>query len=448
MVKTYALKPLNISSATKTMKATSSKQLISFILNNFVLFNVFTCATGQEAEHALPCSIDIRRDLPMSNQSQPLYLKPKSSEYWHPNTEGYLQVPHGRCIELVCTGPFANVTVENGTQSLNLEPHIRTICPRCLQGTTFLLNDDQYEFRHFVCAQKVKYTAERTTQGCANNTAETYRIGYNLTDGRFVQTLLACYDPAQIRTHYTEFVLDSANARFQTGVKRSRFSKVDYFKIDMNYLYSQKNQHAQAAKVFGSTDMAMTYFDSKLKYLSRGHLTAKADKIYATEQQTTFNFFNVAAQWQPFNGVSWAKMEDKMRQYLAENQRTATCYSGTYGTMHFTRASDNMSVPFFLAQDENNNDVIAVPQQFYRICTVGSNVGLAILGVNNIHATSDEILKYLLCDDVSEQVPWLSWIRSEQLLEYGYLYACRVSELVKKVPELPAHLGGITELLV
>ncbi|XP_014088515.2 uncharacterized protein [Bactrocera oleae] len=461
---------------TITMKrpTTATKQLICSTLNICILCSVFVCVFGRKAvkppddvgavlkrvetddaasentptHNALPCSIDTQYDLPKPNLPQPLYVRPNSTEYWLPNEGGFIEVPHDSSIELICTAPFANAT----TNTAGISRKKRVIRPRCLQGTTFTLNGEKYEFRQFLCTQRVKYTVERTAKTCANNSAQLYRVGYNLTRTHFLETMQVCHDDDELRTHYVRYTLQPANQYYQPGVKRLNFSKAKHFtQYDMNYLYSQRNQQQQATQLLGSEAHAQTCFDKKSLFLSRGHLAAKADMIYATQQRTTYTFFNVAPQWQSFNGGQWATLEERVRAFVKKLKQTVICYTGTVGVMHLRTASGNMRQPYYLSYDKNNNGLLPVPALYFRIIVAAAErAGIVLLGTNDPFATMREIHEeYVICTDVREQVPWLKWMQNrEGSSKSGYLYACRVDEFIKMVPILTAELAHVSELLV
>ncbi|XP_018788164.1 PREDICTED: uncharacterized protein LOC108968529 [Bactrocera latifrons] len=453
---------------------TAINQLIRSALNIFTLCCVFVSVVAREAvkppddvatelkrvgtgviasentsvHNGLPCSIDTQYDLPKPNLPQPLYVRPNSTKYWLPNNDGFIEIPQGSSIELICTSPFANAS----TNTAGISRRKRSIRPRCLQGTTFTLNGEKYEFRQFLCTQPVKYTVERTAQTCANNSAQLYRVGYNLTRSHFLETMQICHDDDELRTHYVRYRLQPANQYYQPGVKRLSFSKARHFsQYDMNYFYSQKNQQQQAAQLLGSEAHAQTCFDKKSLFLSRGHLAAKADMIYATQQRTTYNFFNVAPQWQSFNGGQWATLEESVRGSVQKFKQTVTCYTGTVGVMQLRTVSGNIPRPYYLSYDKNNNGLLPVPALYFRIIvSADGRAGIVLLGTNDPFATMREIHEeYVICTDVREQVPWLKWMRNrEETLKSGYLYACRVDEFIKVVPILSAELADVAELLV
>lgn len=304
-------------------------------------------------------------------------------------------------------------------------------------------------------------------------TAEMYRVGFNVSSNRFVETMRICYEPAQLRTLYVEHVLLPASIHFQKSVKRLNFSKAGYFQgFNMNHLYSHYNQQQQAAVALQGQQHVRHLFDNNTLFLARGHLAAKADYIYASQQRSTFNFFNAAPQWQGFNGGQWAALEDAVRKYAAKSGQRILCYTGTWGIMRLpapqsatnttTATTTNVSAfppqqrDFYLARDDNNNGLLPVPMLYYRLLVNSQrNQGIVLVGVNNPHASLNEISsEYVICDDIQEQVAWLRWMnknnnnnKDRRNLKKGYLYACHVGDFVKAVGHLPSDLLNVSEIL-
>lgn len=62
--------------------------------------------------------------------------------------------------------------------------------------------------------------------------------------------------------------------------------------------------------------------------------------------------------------------------------------------------------------------------------------GIAIIGVNNPYLTLAEIERdYLFCKDVSSQINWIKWDRTN--IQQGYSYACDVNDFFQVVKHLP-----------
>lgn len=435
--------------------------------------------------------MDIQRDFPKGNTPQPLYIIPGTNQFWMPNERGQLQIPRGASIELHCSKSFANATEEHNLNNNNIKfsnilkvaRNTRILQPRCLHDKTFLWQGEKYEFGQFICEQPAKYMVEQLHEKCPTMTdgqasveAQMYRVGFNITasrsrggggggggggvgspDGRFLETMRICYDDAVMRTLYVQHTLLPASIHFQKNIKRLNFSKAGYFKdLNMNHLYTQKHQREQAAALLQGQHVVEHLFDNNTLFLARGHLAAKADFIYGSQQRSTFTFFNVAPQWQAFNGGQWSALEDEVRKFVAKSKLRIDCYTGTWGILQLplnSTAANNSTIQrdFYLTSDNNNNGLLPVPQLYYRVLVdrmQQPHRGIALVGVNNPHATLNEInASYVICEDIREQVAWLRWMRNKNLKK-GFMYACQVTDFVSAVGHLPKSLLNVTEILV
>lgn len=413
--------------------------------------------------------------MPKGNIPQPLYIIPDTNQFWIPNARGQLQIPRGAAIELYCTTSFANATEDNNSNNKNnslqfpntlkVAKNTRTLRPRCMHDKTFLWRGEKYQFKQFVCQQPAKYMVEQLHEKCPTMSddqapveAQMYRVGFNISNSRFLETMRICYDDTVLRTLYVQHALLPASIHFQKFIKRLNFSKAGHFKdVNMNHLYTQQSQRQQAATLLEGRHEHL--FDNNTLFLARGHLAAKSDFIYGNQQRATFNFFNVAPQWQAFNGGQWAALEDEVRKFVAKSNIQIECYTGTYGIMQLpyktaTGGGGRETIQyrdFYLTTDSNNNGILPVPQLYFRVLIDRSSYpvrGIALVGVNNPHATLSEInSSYIICDDIHDQVAWLRWMRNKNLKK-GYMYACQVPDFVDAVGFLPKSLLNVTELLV
>ncbi|GBP15094.1 hypothetical protein EVAR_73578_1 [Eumeta japonica] len=216
-----------------------------------------------------PCLLDIQQDLPSKRTPQPLYIIPDTNQFWLPNARGQLQVPRGDVIELYCSKSFANATEENNstavinnatsslkfTNKLKVAKNTKTLRPRCLHNKTFIWQNEKYDLQQFICEQSPKYTVEQLHDKCttmiddrASLNAQMYRVGFNISGNRFLETMRICFDDMVLRTLYVQHKLLPASIHFQKFIKRLNFSKAGHFKdVNMNYLYSQQSQRQRAA---------------------------------------------------------------------------------------------------------------------------------------------------------------------------------------------------------
>lgn len=65
-------------------------------------------------------------------------------------------------------------------------------------------------------------------------------------------------------------------------------------------------------------------------FMSRGHLTARSDYTFATQQGATFWFTNASPQWQTFNGGNWNSLENDVRSFAGRTNQDLTVYTGTW----------------------------------------------------------------------------------------------------------------------
>lgn len=367
-------------------------------------------------------------------------------------------IPHNAHIKLHCGNEsFANLEddddhVSSGPSSIEI---------RCLHDQTFQWSQEKREFRKFHCLRPPSYTVESTGQVCGSG-ARLYRVGYRLAARRFVHTLELCHDKDQLRTHYTFYQLLPANEHFQQHVKRITFSTGGHFHgYNMDRLYTQANQKRRVEELqqtqgalgaLGATaagEFVGSLFDERAGlFLARGHLAAKSDLIYASQQRCSFNYMNVAPQWQSFNGGHWAVVEDATRRFVARSGLSVSVYTGTYGVMPLPDAA---GTSFHLAVSPNNTSVLPVPSHYYRLIVDNAKPtrGLALIGVNNPFVTLEQIAeRYMLCEPQNrEHFTWLQrWLQADNLKK-GYLYACTVADVAKVVGHLPTQLQEVHEVL-
>lgn len=124
-----------------------------------------------------------------------------------------------------------------------------------------------------------------------------------LCQGTWVSVLEICHDNRTGSTLWSHHQLKPNNAYHQRNVARIYFIQGDFYPgINPNSLYSKFIQRRTIGRILGSDKLASDIISNTSElYLARGHLTAKADYVFAALQLTTFYYINVAPQWQSFN---------------------------------------------------------------------------------------------------------------------------------------------------
>ncbi|XP_023167674.2 uncharacterized protein LOC111597291 [Drosophila hydei] len=383
-----------------------------------------------EAQQQQPCNFRVNGDL---KDPAPLFVVRNakgSAKYLEPNAQGVVELKHGQTIEMHCSGTrtfqgyFAEYSRLRAT---------------CWQQENFLVLGSVYHINDFVCTSWPSYTARRTNRVC-NGGTNLLEVGFQLAsddmDDDFLQLYDVCHDELAEVTRYVHHVLTPSSAQYQRSVSRPSFVTGDFYGgKDVNQKYTQVQQNITVSEILGMD--ASPYFDiSGNVYLARGHLSAKTDFIFGAAQQATFFFVNAAPQWQTFNAGNWERVEDSVRKFVADENITVDCFTGTWGVSTLPDA-EGVSQELYLDFDENNNGLIPVPKLYFRvIIDHETRKGIVLVGVNNPHIGLQEIEDdYIICPDISDQISWISW--SKQDLKKGYSYACTVEDFIEIVKDLP-----------
>ncbi|KAH8380644.1 hypothetical protein KR009_011947 [Drosophila setifemur] len=375
------------------------------------------------------CSFQVNGDL---KDPAPLFVLRNElgqARYLEPNLEGVVQLKHGEALEFHCIksfgGSFSGYTFLNAT---------------CWQQKSFLTLGSLYQLQDFVCTSWPTYTARRTSRSC-NGGTDLLEVGFQLSTDvaiydDFLQTYDVCHDELAEVTRYVHHVLHPGSAQYQRSVSRPTFIPGDFYKgKDVNTMYTQIQQNITVSEILGMD--ASPYFNiSGNVYLARGHMSAKTDFVFGAAQQASFFFVNVAPQWQTFNAGNWERIEDSVRKFVADENITVDCYTGTWGVSTLPNV-DGIETELYLGFDENNNGLIPVPKLYFRVIVDReSRKGIVLIGVNNPHADLEQIAKeYIICPDIGDQINWISWTKED--LKKGYSYACTVEDFTAVVKDLP-----------
>ncbi|XP_037814328.1 uncharacterized protein LOC119605356 [Lucilia sericata] len=375
------------------------------------------------------CSIPIRGGL---KAKQPLYIKPGTTEFYPFSDTGRIDVAAGKNIEIHCTSGFA--------APLSGKTHTAT----CVSGTTFKVNGVQHSLPSLVCTSWPAFVAKKSGSSCNGGTT-LVNVGFELSSSRFMRQYQVCFNEHEEVTRYVYHKLFPGSNYYETGVERLNFATAGFFAgKNVDNLYTQSKQKETIDRELGYN--AEKYFDNKKNiFLARGHMAAKADFMYASEQRATFLFLNTAPQWQVFNAGNWARVEDGVRAWVTKHKKTVECWTGVYGVTTLPN-KNGVQTHLYLSYDANHNGLIPVPKLYFRVVIEPSTrKGIVFIGVNNPHLTLAEIKKdYIICPDISDKVSYIPWKKTD--IVAGYSYACEVAEFRKKVTTLPSF--SVSGLLV
>nr|CAD7458447.1 unnamed protein product [Timema tahoe] len=375
------------------------------------------------------CSVSVNTDIAAP---QPLLLIPGGSldvyGFKLPTVPGdVINFLAGEALTLACPGTnnFLNVA---GTGN-------PVVTATCVSGKNFRINGVNYSFSTLTCRSIPSHSARATGKICYNKNIE-IEVGF-LVGTNFYNLHDICFDSANANPIYTKFDMVANIGGLQVGFPRPSWVEGGFYpNLTPNTQYNRNQQIATFSRILGSTDLGAQYVSSTSDYyLSRGHLIAKADYVYGSQQRATFYYMNSAPQWQTFNGGNWNTLEDNVRRYARDQSVDLVIYTGTYGITTLPDAR-GVEKELYLYVDENNNNAMPIPKLYWKVVyNPLSQAATVFIGVNNPYITS---LKndYQLCNDVSSKVSWLTWDKNSQ--KKGFSYACEFADFRKSVPAMPA----------
>lgn len=373
------------------------------------------------------CSIAISGGLP---EPQPLLIVPNTERFLEPQgSNGIIYMSLGESVELYCSGsfiaPFTNT---------------KTLIANCISGNIFSVYGVNYAFNALACTGQVFHTARRTSRRCGLLAQQQLsEVGFEVGT-RFLRIMDICHDEVTETSLYAHYVQTPANEGFQRSFPRPSFLTGNFFNSrNVDRLYTQVTQQETIGRTLGAARVAQLWDISKNIYLARGHLAAKADYIYGSQQRGTFYFINIAPQWQSFNGGNWENVESSVRAFVANRNIYSEIYTGTWGVLEMQDAN-GIYKPLYLDYDSSGRGLIPVPALYYKVVIdVYSQRGIVLIGVNNPHATAAEISsRYTICQDYSYLINWINWDRTNA--QKGYSYACDVNDFIRTVNHLPLNV--------
>jgi len=376
------------------------------------------------------CSISINNDLP---EPQPLLLIPGGSKDGHgfylpDGTDDLVKLATGQTVLLACPGNT------NGFNNTNLG--IKTAAATCDSGSMFYVNSVSYDFSNFACRSYPFHTARYSGSTCYDGTKRHIEVGFEV-ESDFYKLIDVCFDDVLYTTLYVQAAIVSGIAGYQSGFPRPSFIQDSFYPIGMsvNTIHTRIKQRETISGLLGSTLLGDQCIDATSDYyLARGHLSAKADYVYGSQQRATFHYVNVSPQWQTFNGGNWERLESSVRAYADKKKLDLVVYTGTYDVATLPNVN-GIETELYFYVDSNNNKAIPVPKLFWKaVYDPKSQAGVVFVGINNPYV-SDLKGDYFICNDVCSKLSWVQW--DQKNIEKGYSYCCEVDDFRSTVKYLP-----------
>ncbi|XP_068619386.1 uncharacterized protein [Battus philenor] len=375
------------------------------------------------------CTIQVNGDLGVP---QPVYIY--KNDYLTPiGNTGAIQLRKGEEVTIACTGSKGKINHPNIFASVDIgtarcESNAYVTGPGWLEGKSAFVN--------LTCSSNSDHNAVLTSDRCFNNNV-VIRVGYTVNN-IFYPLYWSCFDQKKLEVLYVWYDQNPSNAIHQVNVERPSWKADKFFPgVDINKLYTINQQRLTIENYLGY-DLANKYVTNS-QYLSRGHLAAKTDFIYATGQRATFYFINSAPQWQSFNNGNWNGLEQSLRTRIGDAGYNTIVYSGTYGVLQLLDEDNNL-IDIYLNPHRNDTRQVPVPLYYYKVVhDRARRLGTAFIGINNPHITLNEAHRLQFCKDQCRNNSAFNWLRWQpDVVTRGYSFCCSIQDFRRTVPHLPA----------
>ncbi|XP_057668891.1 uncharacterized protein LOC130901478 [Diorhabda carinulata] len=359
----------------------------------------------------------------------PLMMNFEMTSFIYPNNEDKtVVIKSGDTYVFVCPG---QKVVLNSTETETI------VEAKCQVNSLFEIEDMTYTWDQISCTGGPVAVGRYVDTVCGIN-AKSAEIGFAMEDNGFIRTINLCFDVQKQEALYSHYNITASIGFHQSAVPRPSFHEdQDFYDVggySVKHLYLRDIQRSTINGLVGLPLTSTKYIDNNQSYvLSKGHLAAKGDFVYAAEQISTFRYTNVAPQWETFNGNNWASTERDARAYAQSNKIDLQIWTGTFGITSLPHEETGEDVELYLYTDTNTH-AIPVPAIYWKLVYNPINTrGIVLIGLNNPY--ENDVEKYIYCPDVSDQVNWLHWKKDD--IQSGYSYACTVDDFRKVVTYVP-----------
>ncbi|XP_076299834.1 salivary endonuclease-like [Lasioglossum baleicum] len=349
-------------------------------------------------------------------EPQPLILTENGNDFFYPNTgTPKLMLQRGESVLIACPGNQNKITNTN----------LKEAKATCESGKNFIVNNEIRSFSSITCKMNV-VSSTKDLQPCLGN-HKSIAIGFQL-DTKFLLTIQVCRDANTYVTYYTKFKLIGRDKQYNN--LRPSFQPGEYFNgMNVDRLYYRGTQRS-AIKGILNIDPMMAMGD---ELLTRGHLAAKGDFVYGSQQNATFHYLNSAPQWGGFNSGNWNALELSIRKFTKSNNfLDLEVYTGVHGQMTMSDIRQKQQV---ITIRYPYSKPLLVPRFFWKVIYHRSTKrGTAFVGLNDPfipHALPD----VYLCNKIDRRITWLEWM--PQNITAGLSYACTVDDLRSRIPTIP-----------
>ncbi|XP_012277376.1 uncharacterized protein LOC105698058 [Orussus abietinus] len=396
------------------------------VLRKVLLLGIVLLGFGKIQASTEQCSILVNGGLP---DPQPLILKQGHEKgFVYPNEveTKNIVLSKGESFRLACPGSKLEI------QSPEF---VDDAIATCVGGTSFSIGRQSVveNFRDIRCSSYPKVVALGTSKTCPNG--KEGEIGFSLSTGEFYRVIDICHNATLAHTTFAHAKIPAVIDAAQTGFPRISFRKGPFYRgLSMDSAYSRGNQRSTLARILKSEALAEKYIPRTGEtFLTRGHLVAKGDFIYGTQQRATFFYANTVPTWNTVNSGNWMIMEADVKTYAIRNKVDLDVYVGSHGILTLPNATGQKQELHLHVTDRITG--VPIPRTLFKVVYDSARKrGVVFLTANNPFLQSVP-REYVICKDVCDEIKYISWKATK--LESGFSYCCEIDDFRHAFPGLP-----------
>ena len=206
--------------------------------------------------------------------------------------------------------------------------------------------------------------------------------------------------------------------------------------IGLEKLFSEDSQNSRFKKILGGNAVE-TYLNIKedlFNCLVQRNLVPTDDEIFLSWQTAANHQANLILMWKGIAEGNWASLERAIRSTASNYKAVLTVFTGVHNILRLKNDQGN-----FQKITMTPSDSFGVPKYIWK--TIKYNkFSMAFVTLNNPYADDADLAELSeLCPDAPCDAYLWFFDHDRKSVKKGYTICCKVIELAKNIPNIPAE---------
>lgn len=302
-----------------------------------------------------------------------------------------------------------------------------------------------HNFRHIKDMSKCKFrntgNIRNSVEPCTKGNGKFLDIGFK-SNNLFVEHIEVCFNVLAGTAIYTKHKLygQTIYLRMQKHSKKPILSDNTPLPgtelIGLEKLFSEDTQNSRFKEILGenAVEKYLNVQADLYNCLVQRNLVPIADEIFLSWQTAANQQANLILMWNGVAQGNWASLERSIRSTASNYKAVLTVFTGVHKVL---RLKDEQGI--YQKITMTPSDSFGVPKFIWK--TIKYNkFSMGFVTLNNPYADDIELAELLgLCSDYPcDAYLWL-FDSDRKNVKKGYTICCKVTELAKNIPNIPAE---------